>query len=63
MGLARSADQPAQTLTTAGRKRLELARALSTQPTLLLLDEVMAGLTPTESVGIVKLIRKFAIWA
>ena len=57
-GLSRQADQPAQALTTAGRKRLELARALSTAPRLLLLDEVMAGLTPTESIAIVDLIRQ-----
>jgi branched-chain amino acid transport system ATP-binding protein len=57
VGLTQFADQPAGTLTTSGRKRLELARALSTQPRLLLLDEVMAGLTPTESAAIVKLIR------
>lgn len=51
------ADVPARNLTTAGRKRLELARALATEPRLLLLDEVMAGLTPTESKKIVELIR------
>jgi branched-chain amino acid transport system ATP-binding protein len=58
VGLSRYADQPAQALTTAGRKRLELARALSTSPKLLLLDEVMAGLTPTESIEFVELIRQ-----
>jgi branched-chain amino acid transport system ATP-binding protein len=58
VGLDSHADRPAQTLTTAGRKRLELARALATEPKLLLLDEVMAGLTPTESAGIVNLIRQ-----
>ncbi len=57
-GLAQYVDEPAQNLTTSARKRLELARALATEPKLLLLDEVMAGLTPTESLEVVKLIRK-----
>ncbi len=58
VGLGKSMDQPAQTLTTAGRKRLELARALATDPKLLMLDEAMAGLTPTESARMVELIRQ-----
>ena len=51
-------DTPAASLTVAGRKRLELARALATRPKLLLLDEVMAGLNPTEVDEIVEVIRR-----
>ena len=48
LGLHAQLDKPAADLTVAGRKRLELARALATQPKLLLLDEVLAGLNPQE---------------
>jgi len=48
IGLAKRADALVTSLTIAERKRLEVARALAMRPTVLLLDEVMAGLTPTE---------------
>jgi branched-chain amino acid transport system ATP-binding protein len=59
VGLGKWLDRPARELTVAGRKRLEMARALATEPRLLLLDEVMAGLNPAEIDAIVPTI--FAI--
>lgn len=50
-------DARAGNLTIAERKRLEIARALATQPKLLLLDEVMAGLRPSEVDEMVEIIR------
>ena len=57
MGLGDLLERSADTLTIAGRKRLELARALATEPKLLLLDEVLAGLNPTEIREITPIIR------
>jgi branched-chain amino acid transport system ATP-binding protein len=51
-------DSPAKSLTLADRKRLELARALATQPRLLLLDEIMGGLNPKEIEDFSQLLRK-----
>jgi len=58
LGLAAVADQPAQTLTLSGQKRLEIARAVATGARLVLLDEVMAGLTPTEVVAMLATLRR-----
>jgi branched-chain amino acid transport system ATP-binding protein len=58
VGLGPKTDLPAAGLTLSERKRLELARALATEPVLLLLDEVMAGLNPTETGAMIELIRR-----
>ncbi len=57
-GLARRVDVLAQQLTVAEQKRLEVARALATEPKLLLLDEIMAGLTPSEVHEAVEFVRR-----
>lgn len=58
VGLLDKKENLAQLLNTGEQRKLELARALATQPEVLLLDEVMAGLTPTESREMIELIRK-----
>jgi branched-chain amino acid transport system ATP-binding protein len=58
VGLADRADMLASALTLAGRKRLEVARALATEPRLLLLDEVLAGLNATEARDALDLLRR-----
>jgi branched-chain amino acid transport system ATP-binding protein len=57
VGLGDLLDRPAASLTVASRKRLELARALAIDPRLLLLDEVLAGLNPSEIRDMVPVIR------
>ncbi|MFZ0706181.1 MAG: ABC transporter ATP-binding protein [Candidatus Korobacteraceae bacterium] len=56
VGLAERANSPARSLTLASKKRLEVARALAAKPKLLLLDEVLAGLNPTEVAQMIDLI-------
>jgi len=58
LGLADRADQLAGSLNVAQKKRLEMARALASEPYLLLLDEVLAGLNPTEIAEMVETVRK-----
>ncbi len=58
VGLRPKRNEPAGSLTLAERKRLELARSLGTHPEFLLLDEVMAGLTPVEQQQMIELVKK-----
>jgi branched-chain amino acid transport system ATP-binding protein len=58
VGLEAKADHEARTLTLSERKRLEVARALATRPRVLLLDEVMAGLTAPEIAEMIELCRR-----
>jgi branched-chain amino acid transport system ATP-binding protein len=58
VGLSAKKGSLAKDLTIANQKRVEVARALATKPELLLLDEVMAGLNPTEVVLVIELIKK-----
>lgn len=56
-GLGPRADIPAHSLTPPEKRRLEVARALATEPSLLLLDEMLTGLTPTEAQAGMQLVR------
>lgn len=60
VGLVAKVQTPAKDLTTIDQRRLEMARALATDPKILLLDEVMAGLNPSEIDQAIALIRKLS---
>ncbi len=58
VGLGPQAEKLGSELTVAGRKRVELAKALATEPKLMLLDEVMAGLTPSEVAAMIEVLGR-----
>ena len=58
VGLAHLAHAPAATLSVGDQKRLELARALAARPKLLLCDEVCSGLTESETLSVLRLLRE-----
>lgn len=58
VGITHLADAPSVTLSVGDQKRLELARALATRPSLLLCDEVCSGLTEPETASVLRLLRK-----
>lgn len=58
LGMVPMKDHLAGSLSVAGRKRLEIAKVLATEPKMILLDEAMAGLRPTETDAIIELVRQ-----